>query len=151
MMQTFLIQALFGLGGVFLILGITIFHYFKTKVDECISERINAYFTSSSSMNLNKALQKGTLPLPVIKDFYRDLIKILEPNRRLRSLLLIFPLNGFVFVLSAFFASMPSIFGESISSYFSTLEVLSNLALLFAIVMLFYGVFQLIRLTQNLT
>jgi hypothetical protein len=150
MLPIFLIQALVGLGGVCLVISITIFHYFKSRVDECVSQRVSAYFSSPTSQNLNKALRKGGLSLTIVKDLSKDLSKILEPNRRFRSLLFYFPMSGFTFILSATLAGLPSI-SSDFAPFTPALEIFSDSTLIISFGSLFYGVLQLVRLTQDLT
>ena len=87
----------------------------------------------------------------MVKDFSYSLVKIGEPRRRLRSLLLFFPVAGTLFMLSALFASIPEMQIELTVSFADTLEYLADSLLAFAIIVIIYCAYQLARLSRELT
>lgn len=146
-----LIQALFGLGGVCFVLCITVFHYFKDKVDKHISEEMKAFFSSQVNNSFLKMVKEGNLPSFVMKDFERELFRKGEPRRRLRSLLMFLPLDGCLFFLSASVASLGLVDNQIITSISTFLESLADSLLLVSFVVIIYCAYQLIKLGLELT
>jgi len=145
-----LIPALFGLGGVFFGLCITVFHYFNEKVDQTILEKMRELFSSSTTDSFLQMIKDGSLPLHVLKDFNKDLFKITESRRRFRSLLLFLPFTGGLFISSASFASVSMIENELVTLIMPVLEFLTYSTLLVAFVMIGYCAFQLAKLARGL-
>jgi hypothetical protein len=150
LLPIFLIQALLGLGGVCFILGITIFHYFNQKVEQHTLERMRVLFSSPETSEFIKTMKKGDLPFPVMKEFIDSLIDIAGQRRRFRSLLVFFPLSGCLFILSASFASVSLIEGETARIFAPILESSGDLLLLVGIALVLYCGFQLVKLCREL-
>ena len=151
MLPVFLVQALFGLGGVCFVLFITVFHNFRDKVDSHIVEEMRAFFSSPQNHELLEKIGEGSLPPPVIRDFSNELLKTSAPRRKLRSVLLLLPLDGCLFILSASLASLSAMENEVVMSFLGTLEFLANSTLLAAFVVVFVWVYQLVKLAYELT
>jgi len=150
LLPEFLIQALFGLGGVCFILCITTFHYFNEKVNEYLLDKMRSLFSSSTTDEFLETIRDGTLPALVMKDFMEDLYKIVKPRRRLRSLLLFFPLSGCLFIFSASLASLSLIENELVMSIGTFLEFLADSILLIAFTLVIYCAFHLVKLAREL-
>ncbi len=144
-----LIQAFIALGGVCIVACPEVFYYLKIKVDECVSARVQKYFSSPTSSSFNNALTAGTLPLPIVKDFSEDLGQILEPNRRFKSVLVLLPIIGSAFIFSAVMAALP-LFVDGISVYSTFLEILSDSILVVGFIGFVYSLNNLIKLLQVL-
>lgn len=146
-----LIQALFGLGGVCLLLFATIFHYFKDRVDQYEIEKASAFFSSPANAETIEAIKDGSLPSVVFKDFNRQLFNIGKPRRRFRNLLLFLPITGGSFLLSASLACVIEMENEFVTSIATTLELLAYFILFIAIVAILYCIYQLVKLARELT
>lgn len=150
LLPIFLIQALYGLGGVCFILCITVFHYFNQKVDQQTLEKMRMLFSSPDTSELVKTIRKSDIPFLVMKDFINDLLKIVSQRRRFRSLLVFFPLSGCLFILSASFASLSLIENETARIIAPILEYSGDLLLLVGIAVVLYCGFQLVKLCREL-
>ncbi len=151
LMPTYLIGALLALVGVCIGLCVTIFHYFKDRVDEHIREKMQKFFSSSSTNELVGKIRKGSLPKVVTRDFSDDLFRITGPRRRLRTLFLLFPVDGCLFMLTAFFAIFASSESGFIPETLQYLEYVANLLLMIAIILFIYCSIELVLLTRELS
>ena len=150
LLPSYLIQALFAFGGVCLVLCITVFHYFKDKVDDHILEKMKELFSSSSTSEFIRRIKTGKLPKVVIRDFNDDLFEITSPRRRLQTLLLLFPIAGCLFILSASLAILASPENEFVSQILPMLEYIADLVLAVAVILIIYCTVPLVRLLREL-
>ena len=150
MLPIFLVQALIGLGGLCFILCITIFHYFKDKVDKHILQEVQEAFSSSYTDEFIQKLREGKIPLIVIKNFSKSIFDISLPRRRMQSLLLFFPVAGCLAIISAIFGSFNLIDNPLFSEFVTIFDYVANTLLLLMILIIVYCAIQLIRLTKEL-
>jgi len=107
-------------------------------------------FFSQTSEGFIEKIKQSEVPPTVMKDFNDGLFKIEQPRRRLLNLLLCFPVDGALFILSASIMSLLGMENEMITAMIDTLELVSNLAMLSAIIILIYSAIQLVRLGREL-
>lgn len=150
MLPSFLIPALFALGGVCILLCAYIFHYFKDRVDQYIIEKMSHFFATETTENFLQMIKEGKLPSTLMKDFTKELFQIGDPRRRLLRCLLFFPVAGGLLILSASLASIGVIENEFIISIADMLELLADLTLLLAFIMIAYSAYQLVKLAREL-
>jgi len=114
-------------------------------------DNLNSFFSMREADDFMKKVKKGDVPLPAIKDFANELVRIGEPRREFKSLLLSLPLAGIFFIASASLAGVCGIESETIIPYTSTLEYLADLMLVVSFVIFAYSVYHLVRLSRKIS
>jgi hypothetical protein len=145
----FLVQAVLALGGVFLLLTVSIFSYFNDKVDQHIVDNTKFLFSKTETRSFLQDIQDRDLPAALIRDFSQELLKIAEPRRVFRRLLLLSPMTGCLFVVSAFLGS----FSDSSGLVVILTPVLNPVVitvLLLGIMSALYCAVELARLSRRL-
>ena len=149
MLPVLLVQAVLAFGGVFLLLTVSIFSYFNDKVDRYLIENTRFLFSRTETRSFLKEIQDSTLPTVLIREFNEKLLKVAEPRRVFRRLLLLCPLTGCLFVVSAFLGSL-SDSSELITVLKPLLEPMVSTALVLGIVLALYCAIELARLSRQL-
>lgn len=150
LLPDYVIQALYGLSGVFFILSVTTFYYFRDKVDEYISQRTREFFSSPSTGKLIEQIKKGKAPMIVLRDFVSDLFRLSNPRRRLNALLLLLPTVGCLFLLSASISFVVTVKNGFELQVVTVSEYISYFFLIVAISLVVYSAFHLTKLTREL-
>jgi len=142
------VQALFALFGVFFLLAATVFHYFSDKIDRHAIDSVRLLFIKPETEILLGKIKDNALPPEIVRDFNQKILDIAEPRRMLRRLLLLLPLTGCLFLVTASLGSL----GEAAN--LMTLEPMLNLsvglAFLLGIILAVYSGIELCRLTRKM-
>ena len=144
MLPTTLVTALIALGSACIIISISIFHYFRERIDTYVSECTTKILTSKETTTFIKDVKSGIVSKQVLKDFFNDLIEIWKPEQWLTGLWRLFPLSGLFFILVGILGS------------FSVVEIvyfdyLLYFLLTIGLILFVSGTIQLIRLGSRLT
>lgn len=131
-------------------LCITVFHYFREKVDENAMQKMREIFSAPSTERFMQEIKSGKLPSVVMKDFNKDMFRIGGPRRRLHSLLLLFPIAGCLLIISALLASLSLIDNELIYRFGTMLEYGADSVLVISIVIVIYCAIQITKLAREL-
>lgn len=150
LLPDYMIQALYGLSGVFVVLSVTTFYYFRDKVDEYVSQRTAEFFSSPSTGKLIERIRKRKAPTVVLRDFVSDLFKLSNPRRRLNALLLIFPTISCLFLLSASISFLVRVNNGFDLQVVTISDYISYFFLIAAILLVVCSAFHLIKLTREL-
>jgi len=150
LLPEYLIPAFIALGGVLLVLCVYIFHYFGDRVNQRMLEKTKEFLSSAMTRDFLQKIEGGSVPSVVIKDFAAELLKIGEPRKTFRDLLLFSPITGVLFIFSACLATLTTVQNEFMRSIADSLELVADLALLGAIILLIYCAFKLVKLTREL-
>lgn len=145
-----LIQAIFGLSGVCFVFFVSIFHYFRDRVDKNIKDNMSKHFSSRADDDFFDKIKDGILSTVIMKDFTQELFEVTEPRRRLRTSLLLMPIAGCMFLVSALIACISMIENEFTSLFYTLFENAVYFTLIGAFIFLIYGIYQTIRLARAL-
>lgn len=142
MFPSILVTALIALGGVCIVISITIFHYFKKGVDDYIYEEVRALFSSKETVAFLKGIKEGKVTSSMLRDFSKQLYESFKPLQWLRALWVYFPISGVFFIASGL-----------IGSFADTNLIVDYTVyptLIMGIAFLLLGILQLVRLGKKL-
>jgi len=94
-----------ALGGVCIVITITIFHYFKESVDTYVHEKIRDFFSGKETVAFLKGIKEGKVTSSMLRDFSKQLLESFKPHQWLRALWVYFPISGVFFIASGLIGS----------------------------------------------
>ena len=149
-MVTELASALFVLGAACFTICLTIFHYFKEKVDKNTIEGTKLLLFALSSRKEFKDMLRGIAQASYVNSFVEDVFRITEARRRFRNLLLFLPLDGVLFFVSGFFTILVDTNSDVIKPFVSAISSSTYMAITGGIILLVYSGYLLARLLRKL-
>lgn len=149
-MATEFASALFVLGVACFTLCVTIFHYFKEKVDKHTIEGTKLLLFASSSRKEFRDMLRGVAQASYVYSFVEEVSRITEARRRFRSLLLFLPLDGVLFFVSGFFTIVVDTNNDVIKPFVSAISFSTYMAITGGIILLVYTGYLLARLLRKL-
>lgn len=93
-----LITPIIALGSGCIVICISIFHYFRDRVDKHIHDEMTKLFSSEETTAFLEGIEEGTVTSTMFRDFYNQLSNIWKPKQLLRSLWTCFPTSGAFFI-----------------------------------------------------
>ena len=100
-----LITSLVTLGGACIVICISIFHYFRDRVDNHIHDEMMKLFSSKEITAFLKGITDGHVTPTMFRDFYNQLSIIWKPKHFLKSLWICFPISGALFIVAGLLGS----------------------------------------------
>lgn len=150
LLPPFVVQALFALGGVFTLLTAYVFYHFSQAVMQHMHDGVVALFSREGNRKLIRMIEQGHLPSVVTKQFGNEVLAMGEPRRTFRTLLVLSPASGALFLLSAFLATVQSVDGEMVVNVAGLLDLAVNTTLLIGIAFAIWCAVYLARLGREL-
>ena len=138
-----LINPLIALGIGCVVICISIFHYFKDRVDTHIHDEMTKLFSSKETTDFLKGIKSGEVTPTMLRDFYNQLSQIWKPKHLLRNLWICFPTSGALFIVVG-------LLGSFVDYENLLYDYLTYSLLLIATIFLVFGIIQLIRLGRKL-
>lgn len=89
---------LLALGGVCIIISITIFHYFRDRVDSYIHDEMKNLFSTEEATAFINGIKEGKVAPNMLHDFSKQLFEIFKPQQWLKALWIYFPISGLFFI-----------------------------------------------------
>jgi hypothetical protein len=145
-----IISSLYVLSGSFFIIAITVFYYFRDKVDDQMSRRTKELFSRQPNDELIEEMKEGKVPPTVVRDFVLDVIKISNPRRRLGTLHLLLPLAACLASASASISLLISTRYGFSSEVMTIADYVSGLLVVAIIFLVFCCGFHIAKLMREL-
>jgi hypothetical protein len=142
MFPSALTTALIALGGVCVIISLTIFHYFKDRVDTYTYQEMKDLFSSRETALFIKGIKEGKVTSSMLHDFSGQLFESFKPRQWLKALWAYFPVSGIFFISAGIIGSFADTNPIVDYSVYSTLIV--------GIAFFLSGILQLVRLGKRL-
>ena len=142
MFPSALITPLIALGSGCVVISLSIFHYFRDRVDNYIHSKMEDLFSKETTTEFIDGIKDGKVTSSMLHDFSEQLFEIFKPQQWLRALWIYFPLSGAFFICAGLVGS----FAES--------NTLINYSSFFILIIgsafFIFGVIQLIKLGKKL-
>lgn len=138
-----LITPLITLGSGCIIICISIFHYFRDRVDSHIHDQMTILFSSKDTTDFLKGIKDGKVTPIMFRDFYNHLSQIWKPKHWLRNLWICFPTSGALFIVVG-------LMGSFVNYENLLYDYLTYSLLLIATIFFVFGIIQLIRLGRKM-
>jgi hypothetical protein len=148
---TFLTQALFALSGVFVLLEMTVFHYFNQDVRRQANDRVIVLLSRESTKSLTDMIDKQQVPESVVRDFTDEVLLIGEPKRVFRATLLLVPIAACLLLSSALLGSLSETAGGSASGIAQIADWAAYILLIFGIGFTVWCAVNIARLARALS
>jgi hypothetical protein len=137
-----LVTALIALGSGCIVISISIFHYFRDRVDNYIHEEMKDLFSSKETIAFLKGIKEGKVTSSMLHDFSGQLFESFKPQQWLKALWVYFPMSGIFSISAGLIGSFADSNPMVDYSVYPTLIV--------GIVFFVLGISQLVRLGKKL-
>ena len=142
MFPSSLVTALIALGSGCIIISISIFHYFRDRVDSYIHDEMKDLFSTDETTAFISGIKEEKVTQRMLHDFSKQLFESFKPQQWLKALLTYFPLSGAFFIGAGLIGSYAEINLIIEYSVYPTLII--------GIIFLLLGIAQLIKLGKKL-
>lgn len=142
-----LMVPIIALGGTIIVIWLASFHYFNTKINDQIQDRMILMFSSQEITNILENIRSERMSIEMLKDFYLDISKIWKSRQIFQKIWVVIPICGILFIITGFLLGFQNDF-----LLFNYLPFTSFVFYLFIIsnFLLIMGVFLLIMLGKRL-
>lgn len=142
MFPSVLVTALIALGSGCIIISISIFHYFRDRVDARVHEEMRELFLAKETAVFLKGIKEEKVTSSMLRDFSKQLFESFKPQQWLKALWIYFPISGIFFIGAGLIGSFADSNPIVDYSVYPTLVVGTAFFLL--------GILQLVRLGKKL-
>ena len=142
MFPSTLVTALIALGSGCIVISISIFHYFRDRVDNYTHGEMRDLFSTKETMKFLKGVKEGKVTSRMLHDFSEQLFESFKPQQWLKASWVFFPLSGIFFIGAGLIGSFADFNPIVDYSVYPTLIV--------GTAFFFLGILQLVRLGKKL-